>query len=200
MAQTKSTTGIILCGGKSSRMGTNKALLKINGKYIISYVIELLHPFCDEIILSNNTSELNFLGHKTVKDIFKDIGPISGIFSSLLKSKNNKNIILSCDTPFINSHLLSNLLSYSHNFDIVLPEFNNFLQPMTGVFKTGCLPIINKNIQEGVYTPPRIFEQCNLYKLKINSKNPFFSEHLFFNVNSPSDYTKAQELIKKIQP
>jgi len=197
MSQTKQITGIILCGGKSSRMGQNKALLKLNGKYIISYVIELLQPFCKEIIISTNTNELDFLQHRKVNDIYNDIGPISGIFSSLLKSTTNKNIVLSCDTPFINSNLLSELLSHSHNFDIVLPEFNNYLQTMTGFFSKNIIPVVNKEIKNKNYIPPKIFEKCKLKKLEINSKKRYFNKNIFFNINSLKDFSKAKEIMKK---
>jgi len=199
MSQTKQLTGIILCGGKSSRMGQNKALLKINEKYIIQYVVETLQPFCDEIILSTNTNELDFLNYLTVNDIYDNIGPISGIISSLLASKNSKNIIISCDTPFINKYLLGELLSYSHDFNIVLPEFNGYLQPMTGVFKKSIIPVIKNEIEKGNYIPPNIFEKCKLKKLEISPNNPKYHEHLFFNVNKPGDYSKAQEIIKNIE-
>ena len=199
MAQTKQLTGIILCGGKSRRMGKNKALLKINDKYVISYVIDLLQPFCDEIILSTNTNELDFLGYKTVKDLYDNICPISGIFSSLLKSKNKKNVILSCDTPFINGLLINELLSYLHTYDVVLPELNGYLQPMTGVFKKDIIPLVNKEIQEGNYIPPRIFEKCNLKKLKVERRSRYYHEDLFFNINKPVDFEKAKEIMNKIK-
>ncbi len=199
MSQTKQTTGIILCGGKSSRMGKNKALLKINDKYIISYVIELLQPFCSEIILSTNTCDLDFLSYRTIKDKFENIGPIAGILSALLESKNNKNIILSCDTPFINRLLISELLSYLHKYDIVLPELNGYLQPMTGVFKKDIIPILNTEIQKGNYVPPRIFEKCNLKKLKVENRSMYYYEYLFFNINNPKDYEKAQEIMKNVK-
>lgn len=199
MSQTKAVTGIILCGGESSRMGQNKALLKIKGKYIISYVIDTLQPFCDEIILSTNTKELDFLGYQTVNDKFKNIGPISGIYSALLESNNSRNIIISCDTPFINSHLLTDLLFYSEDYDIVLPEFNGYLQTMIGIFNKTCILVIEREISKGNYIPPRIYEQCNLNKLKITDKHPFYHQHLFFNVNSPEDFRKAQEIIKNIK-
>jgi len=199
MSQTKQKTGIILCGGKSSRMGKNKALLKINNKYVISYVIDILQPFCDEIILSTNTSDLDFLGYKTVPDKFENIGPIAGILSSLLESKNNKNIILSCDTPFINGLLINELFSYLHTHDVVLPELNGFLQPMTGVFKKDIIPTISTEIQNGNNIPPRIFEKCNLKKLKVESLARYYHEHLFFNINSPADFEKAKEIMNKIK-
>ncbi len=196
MSQTKQLTGIILCGGKSKRMGENKALLKINGKCIISYVVDILQPLCNEIIISTNNKELDFLPYRKVNDIFNDIGPISGIFSALLKSTTNKNIVLSCDTPFINSNLLNQMLSYSHSYDIVLPKFNNHLQTMTGFFSKNIIPAVNEEIGKGNYIPPKIYEKCKLKKIEIDKRNPYYNENLFFNINSQDDYKKAQEIEK----
>ncbi|MCF6240761.1 MAG: molybdenum cofactor guanylyltransferase, partial [Bacteroidales bacterium] len=99
MIDKNNITGIILCGGKSKRMGSNKALLQLNGKCIINYVTELLSNFCNEIIISTNSHELAFLKTELVADEFQTIGPIAGIYSALKHSKTEKNIILSCDTP-----------------------------------------------------------------------------------------------------
>ena len=194
--QQKQVTGIILCGGKSQRMGKNKALLELGGKYIISQVIDTLLPFCTEIIISTNTKELDFLGYRTISDEKNNIGPIAGIYSALKASKTNKNIILSCDTPFINSGLLIKMQEVSQGFEIILPVFQGYLQAMTGIFDKSVLPLIEKELSEGNYIPPRIFEKCNLNKLQIGKENSFYDKHLFFNINSPEDYQKAQEIIK----
>jgi molybdopterin-guanine dinucleotide biosynthesis protein A len=196
MEQTKQYTGIILCGGKSRRMGKNKALLELRGKYIISQVIDILLPLCNEIIISTNSKELDFLGYRTVSDEKSNIGPIAGIYSALKASKTNKNIIVSCDTPFINSGLLKKMQKISQDFEIVLPIFHGYLQPITGIFDKSILPLIEKELSQRNYIPPRIFEKCNLNKLKIDNASSFYNKHLFFNVNSPEDYQKAQEIIK----
>lgn len=192
----KQVTGIILCGGKSSRMGQNKALLSLGGKPIISQVLDTLKPFCNEVLISTNNNELAFLGYPIIKDVFEGIGPIAGILSALQKSKNETNIILSCDTPFVNKSFIHALLDKKDKFDVVLPEFEGYLQPMTGMFKKEIAPIIEKEIAGGNFIPPRIFEQCNLYRLKIDENSFCYHKNLFFNINSPADYQKAKEIIK----
>jgi molybdopterin-guanine dinucleotide biosynthesis protein A len=197
MKNTKKITGIILCGGKSRRMGNNKAFLKLNGKYIVSHVFEVLSALCKEIIISTNTKELAFLKGDLVADEFQNIGPIAGIYSALKHSKTEKNIILSCDTPFINTDILEYLLKNSENFDVVLPVFEDFLQPLTGIFNKTIIPIIENEITKGNYIPPRIFEKTNLNKLKIDKNIKGWHKHLFFNVNSPEDYEKAKLIIQE---
>ncbi len=198
MKNTENISGIILCGGKSKRMGKNKALLMLEEKYVITYVIELLSQFCNNLLISTNSKDLDFLKIKTVPDEFQNIGPIAGILSALRQSKTDKNIILSCDTPFINKDIIKYMLANSKNYDVVLPVFNEHLQPMTGIFSKNIIPLIENEIKAGNFIPPRIFEKGNLNKLKIDKNLKGWHKHLFFNINKPTDYEKAKEIIKNI--
>ncbi len=197
MKNTEKITGIILCGGKSRRMGSNKALLKLNGKYIVNHVFEVLSTLCKEIIISTNTNELSFLKADLVADEFQNIGPIAGIYSALKHSKTEKNIILSCDTPFISKGILEYMLKNSESFDVVLPVFEEFLQPMTGIFNKKIIPVIENEIKKGNHIPPKIFKKSNLNKLKIDKNTSGWHKHLFFNVNSLEDYEKAKQIMKE---
>lgn len=197
MKNTNKISGIILCGGKSRRMGKNKALLKLKGKYIIEHVYELLSTICNDIIISTNTNEINFLKAMFVADEIENIGPIAGIYSALKYSKTKKNIILSCDTPFININILKYMLKNAGSYDVVLPVFENYLQPMTGVFDKKLTELIEKEIKTGNYIPPKIFEKANLNKLKIDKNISGWHKHLFFNINSTADYEKAKQIVKE---
>ncbi len=198
MKNTENISGIILCGGKSKRMGKNKALLMLEEKHVIAYVIELLAQLCNNLLISTNSKDLDFLKIKTVPDEFQNIGPIAGILSALKQSKTDKNIILSCDTPFINKDIVKYMLANSKNYDVVLPVFNEHLQPMTGIFSKNIIPLIENEIKAGNFIPPRIFEKGNLNKLKIDKNLKGWHKHLFFNINNPTDYEKAKEIIKNI--
>ena len=190
----ENNTGIVLCGGKSRRMGSNKALLKLHGKYIISYPIKVLRKFSTQQIISTNNSDLDFLNIKTVADKYKNIGPIAGIYSVLKESSTQKNIILSCDTPFIDSATVEYMLEHSEGYEIVLPIYENHLQPMTGIFDKSIVFTIEKEILSGNYIPPRIFEKCKINKLIIPENISANYKHLFFNINSPADYEKAKKI------
>ena len=195
MIKKKAVTGIILCGGKSRRMGKNKALLKLKEKYIISYVVDILSGFCNKLILSSNSSDLKFLKIPVVEDEHKNIGPIAGIIAGLKASENQINIVFSCDTPFITSGFVEYMLSKADSVDVLLPVFDGFLQPMTGIFDKKIIPLIENEISKGNFVPPRIFEKANLRKLDINEQTPGYHRHLFFNINSPDDYRKAQKIV-----
>ena len=191
-------TGIILCGGKNSRMGKNKALLKIASKTIIEHIIETLEPLCDEILISTNSIDLDFLPQPKVPDIHQNIGPIAGFQSTLLRSKTDKNIIVSCDTPFITTSLLSHLIKNSASYDVVLPSYNKHLQPMIGYFNKNFVKIINQHINSGKTKPIQIFENANMLKVEITSKLPFYHPYLFFNINTKNEYEEAKRIHKSI--
>ncbi|MBN1251816.1 MAG: molybdenum cofactor guanylyltransferase [Bacteroidales bacterium] len=190
-------TGIVLCGGRSIRMGENKALLKLNNKFIISYVIDSLKEFCDEIILSTNSNELDFLNLKTIADEYKNIGPIAGILSGLESSKTDLNIIASCDTPFFSSDLINFLLKFSNQNEIVIPEFEDFLQPITGIFKKSVIKTIKQEIELGNHSPQKIIKKANLKIVKIDNSLNFFNNKLFMNINTKEDYENAKQIIDK---
>ena len=106
MSSIKNITGVILAGGKSSRMGTDKGVLELNGKKIIEHIIYSIKPVVDEIIIISNSNNYDYLGFKVYSDIIKERGPLAGIHTALTHTTTERNLIVSCDIPFINSELL----------------------------------------------------------------------------------------------
>ena len=103
-------TGVILAGGKSSRMGTDKGLLELNGKPLIQYAIDTLKSIGLEIIIISNNSDYEQFGFPVYPDIIPDKGPIGGVYTALSYSSTEKNLIVSCDTPFLSKKLLNYLI------------------------------------------------------------------------------------------
>ena len=93
-------TAIILAGGKSSRMGSDKGLVLLNGKPMISYIIEILKKMQIPIIIISNNENYKQFGLPVFADIIKEKGPLGGIYTGLKNSKTESNIIVSCDVPF----------------------------------------------------------------------------------------------------
>lgn len=185
-----------MCGGLSSRMGQNKALLKLGNFTIIEHVIEVLKPLCNDIILSVNNHDLDFLPYRKIKDIFDDIGPISGIYSTLMESETDENFIVSCDTPFINKELLSLFQSEAKNYDIVLPVYKNKIQPITGLFKKRVLWDIELQLEMKNYVPVNIFEKCNTKFIDIDDSVLPNADRIFLNINKTEDYQQALRMNK----
>lgn len=191
-------TGIVLCGGKSNRMGQNKALLKLGGVSLVEIAIHTLRKICDHIIISTNSPDLDYLPYQKVKDKIQGIGPISGIYSSLAISKTVHNLIMTCDTPFVSSEILQYLYLQSAAYEIVLPEFKGEIQSLTGYFNRSVLSFIEKEIQQEHYKPIQMFKQIKLKVIKTEDTLKFISEHTFFNINSMDDYREANRIYPNI--
>ncbi len=143
-------TGIILAGGKSSRMGTDKGFLKYNGKTFVQYSIDALHPLVSEILIVSDHTAYDSLGYKRITDIVKTAGPISGICSGLQASKTAYNLILSCDIPLISTTLLEQLIqAQDGNYDIVQAESDGKSMPLIALYKTHVKTIFRNLLQTG---------------------------------------------------
>lgn len=159
--------GILLCGGKSSRMGKDKALLEIKNKPMVSYPLKVLQQFCSGILISANDSRLNFFGYPIIRDEIKDIGPIGGIQACLKQSMYTQNLVLACDMPFITGELVSKMIAKAEKYDAVVPLVNHKAEPLYAIYKTSILPMINHCIDQQNYSLQKLLLKLNVYYLEV---------------------------------
>lgn len=190
-------TGIILAGGKSSRMGAEKGLQELSGKPLIQYAIDALSGLCNTIIISSSSEAYHSLGYKVVADVIPGIGPMGGIYSTLQQSKTEKNLILSCDLPFASAELMSYILENSKGYKVAVPWLGDqHYEPLCGFYHLSILTQINAFIENNNYKLPDLFNEININKLVINNKQDFYQEDLFLNVNSKHDLATAENLMR----
>ena len=194
-------TGIILSGGKSTRMGENKSLMKIGTKTIIEHVKDLMQSLFSKVILiTNDPDEYNFLNLEMHKDIYFRMGPLAGIHSGLTHSSTDKNFIISCDIPLMSSEMIRYLVDYNTNKLVTIAEADGFIQQLCGVYHKSCLPYaenilsINKNDEErGEVQKKRGCKVLGLIDIAgaeiIEAELlSFYKKDMFFNMNRRSDY------------
>ena len=139
MKKKSTITGIILAGGKSSRMGEDKGFLKLNGKTFMSSIIEALNPIVGEIIIVSNNSEYDVFNLKRVADSMEDSGPLAGLYSGLLHSETENNIVLSCDVPLISTSVLKKLLEGAPSeAEVIQFESEGKTMPLVAMYKKKC--------------------------------------------------------------
>ncbi len=196
----KDITGIILCGGKSSRMQTNKALLELGDKSVIEFVINKMKSVFSELILSANAiDDYSFLKLPIIQDAYLSKGPLGGIHAALKYSKTEKNFIIGCDMPLITAELINYLININSDKAILLPKANGRTQQLCGIYSKSIISEIenifnlsemDKSIKGSVHeligmVPTEFIDVEHL---------PFYNENMFLNMNSPAEY----ELIKNI--
>ncbi len=150
MRDKHNTTGIILAGGKSTRMGSDKGFVLYNDATFMSHVIAALQPFVSEIIIVSNHSEYDIFKLKRVKDKFEDAGPLAGLYSGLENSETEKNIVLSCDIPLINKTVLKVLVEgFDSEVDVVQLKSNSESMPLIAMYKKQTMYQILDLLEQG---------------------------------------------------
>jgi len=193
-------TGIILAGGKSSRMGKDKGLCEFNGKALVSYAIETLKPLCGKMIISANhfPEKYKQFGVPVISDEIKNIGPMGGIYTCLKHSTTRHNLVLSCDTPFVGTILLKHLLSQVHNEQVVAPAHNNSLiEPLSTYFATNVLDELKHSINNNDYKLINLFNRVRFKPVLMDAFLPFKTGYSFLNINKPEDLETAEKLISE---
>jgi len=194
-------TGIILAGGKSSRMGKNKSFLKIGDETIIERVRYLLQGiFKDVILITNDPDEYKFLDLPMFEDVYKHKGPLAGVHSGLVHSATDINFIISCDIPFMTKEMIKYLVDYRTSKLITIAKADGFIQQLAGKYSKACLNDAEKILKEQLEMERRDEIQqkrrCNVLKLidRVGAeiidaeKLSFYNEDLYFNMNKTEDY------------
>jgi molybdopterin-guanine dinucleotide biosynthesis protein A len=135
----KDITGIVLAGGKSSRMGSDKGLIKIDNKTFVENVIAAMEPLVNEIIIVSNNPEYDQFGYYRAEDEIKDSGPLAGLYSGLKQSNAKYNLVLSCDIPMIKTEILEKLIEADYkNYEVTQIESQNKTMPLIAIYKKQC--------------------------------------------------------------
>ena len=186
---------LILMGGKNSRMNGNvKGLLKIKNSTFLEKIQETLNDF-SSIYLSINDKfskeqKQNFenMGFKIIEDIYKEIGPLGGIYSSLLNCKEEYLFIIACDMPFITKNSIEVLCNkVDKNTDgVVFYDKNNKLYPLGAIYSKNVLPIIEEMIEKKYYKLSYLIEKSNF--VKINIEKTDIPLKVLSNINTLQEY------------
>ena len=180
-------TGIILAGGKSSRMGEDKGLVLLNGKPMIQYVIEALKEVVSDIIIISNNASYNKFRVPVYSDLIKDKGPVGGIYTGLYHSATELNFCISCDVPMISSDFILWLLKRSGNASITLPMYKDKIHQMIGVYSKQVL----SNFKESTETEHLKLSQVNKDMaceiIDIEKEYANFDELIFSNINTKNE-------------
>jgi molybdenum cofactor guanylyltransferase len=141
----KNITISILCGGKSSRMQSEKGLVYLGNKPFIEHILDSVLPISNSIQLITNTSDYDYLPFQKTRDIVISKGPLGGIYSALEHSKNELNMILSCDIPFITNTLLLELIQ-KHDTKKKASVLADSLRihPLIGIYSKKVLPVLKE--------------------------------------------------------
>jgi len=186
----RGVAGVILAGGRSSRMGRNKALLPYNGKPLIESVYRVMAELFDQVaIVTNNPEEYDFLPCLKIPDIHVGKGSIAGIHAGLQWSPEERIFVAGCDMPFLEKELVRHLAALSVNESGVVPCTPAGFEPLHAIYAKRLLPLLEEALKAD---RKRIIDLVELMEVKVVSAediaavSPQFRS--FINLNTPEDY------------
>ena len=182
MIDKKHITGIILAGGKSQRMGTDKGLILWNNKPFIQHIIKALTPITSKTIIVSNNKKHDAFGLTRIEDLIKNAGPVAGIYSGLKTSKTTYNLVLSCDIPLINTKILKQLIiNMDEDIDIVQIESKKQTMPLIALYKKHCETIFYQLLQEGERRLKVVVNTCKVKTIILDDNLNAYTK----NINTP---------------
>ena len=150
---------------------------------MIQYIIDTVTPLVDELIIISNNSEYKQFGHPVYEDLIKEKGPLAGIYTGLNYSKAEKNLVLSCDVPFVNTDLLKKLIENCNAVDVVIPEKENRTHQLIGVYDKSCSPSFKDELDNNQLKLKLAIEKLTYSVIDVN----YIDAQIFNNINSKND-------------
>jgi molybdopterin-guanine dinucleotide biosynthesis protein A len=177
-------TAIIMAGGNSTRMGTDKSMLPIDGRSIVERICERLSACFEQILISaGNKDKFEFLGYEVIPDKIPGQGPLMGIVSALQASSNELNFIVACDIPHIELRHVRRIISEAADgeYDIVVPVAGDGqYEPLFAVYRKNTLRVVNKVLAAGGRKISDVFALCNVKKIDLGAD--------LVNLNTTAEY------------
>ncbi len=196
--QSPGVSGIILAGGKSARMGAIKALLKVGPHLIIERIAAVLRTQVDELlIVTDRPHDLARYGDKTVNDIMTGRGPLGGIHAGLFHARCSRALVVACDMPFISARLAALLLREVPGYDVVVPRYRGYPEPLFALYGKSCLAPIERYLLHGYNKITGFYPQVHvryLEEIEMKAVEPDL-ERVFFNINTPGDLSRARLMV-----
>jgi molybdopterin-guanine dinucleotide biosynthesis protein A len=186
-------TGIVLAGGESRRMGRDKAFLTLEGIPLIEHVLRALRAvFPRIIIVTNDPASYVSYGAVVVTDAVDKQGPLTGIYSGLLHSRDDYNFVVACDMPFLNPGLITYMAGLTHGHDIVAPMVAGYLEPLHAFYHRRLLPVIEERLGQDARQIRGIFSEARVHYVAETQIDRYDPERRSFkNLNTPEEYKEA---------
>ncbi len=192
-------TGAILAGGRSRRMGSNKAVLPFGGRRLIEHALDILRPlFSETLIVADEAAPYAGLGVPVRVDALRDKGPVEGIRTALASSSHPRTFCLACDMPLAKPAAIALLCRLAPEFDVVVPRTAAGYEPLHAVYSRSCLPHLERLLRGGRLRVDELFSAVRVRRVEVGELRRLDPDLTgFFNVNTPEELAAAWTLLEK---
>jgi molybdopterin-guanine dinucleotide biosynthesis protein A len=189
-------TAFVLAGGKSSRMGSDKAFLRLGDETLLSQALKLGGTVAEAVWIVGDAKKFAAFG-RVVEDVYRDRGPLGGIHAALSGSTTELNLMLAVDLPFVTQKLLQYVLSRALESGamVTVPRTGSGVQPLCAVYRRGFAEVAEQSLLEGKNKIDSLFARVDTCVIEESELvRAGFSEQMFRNLNTPEELEKAKEL------
>ena len=194
------TTGVVLAGGRSSRMGRNKALLDVGGRRIVDRVFDALGSVTDRILVVRADDPwiddiAAARGALVVQDRYPGAGSLGGIYTGLAAAGGEAAFTVACDMPFLRADVARLVIGRAAEGDVVIPRLGDQLETMHAVYTKRCLPHMEERLRAGRLKIVGFFDRVRVVEVpEADVRRVADPEVVFMNVNTPDELAHAREI------
>lgn len=195
----------ILAGGHSTRMGVDKALLRLTatGPTLIELVLAAVRAVADDVTIVVNDGRLDFLGTRTTPDQIPGAGALGGIYSAVAAAEHDHCLVVACDMPFLNPALLGAMAALPRDYDVLAPLLpvrehrqrttGGVYETLHGIYGRAALPAMRERLEAGEFRIVGFFPAVRVVAFPIERIRQFDPDlRSFFNANTPERLAEAR--------
>jgi len=190
-------TAFLLAGGKSTRMGADKAFVRLDGRMLLERALELARSVASDVRIVGESAKFAPFA-PVVEDVFRECGPLGGIHAALRASRTELNVILAVDVPFVSGALLEYLIKRargSAQATVTVAKTGGGWQPLCAVYRLEFVDAAEKALREGRYRIDALFEEARTQVIGGEELDAAgFSLNMFRNLNTREELEAAREL------
>jgi molybdenum cofactor guanylyltransferase len=189
--------GLVLAGGKSSRMGMDKSFLRYHKQRQFELCFDLLSKHCEQTFISirdEQSQRQEYQGFSTIVDEYKNVGPLSGILSAMKLFPDKAWLVLACDLPFVRSETIQHLIECRNSSKTATCYHNSenkYPEPLCAIYEPNFFSKIYDFYKAGCYCPREILKRSDIELI------PLLNNLDLNNINTVLEYQQALELLEK---
>ena len=187
-----SVSAAIMAGGKSRRMGQDKAWIELAGRPLIARVAAVLGEVADEVIVVANDERYASLGLRVVPDRFPEGGALGGIATGVGAATHDCVLVAACDMPFLSVAVWRVLLDHRDEADVVIPRVGGELETMHALYTRACVSPMERALAAGKMRIISFFDEVRVREVaepELRGADPTL--RAFTNVNTPEELASA---------
>ncbi len=190
-------TAAIIAGGQATRLGgLDKWALAVGGKRIIDRQLSVLRHVAEHIlIVTNDPHPFRGSGLRVCADLIPGAGPLSGVYTALVRAPTEHTVVVACDLPFLTTSFLRHLVTRVGRTDAAVPRTAAGPQPLCAVYARSCIGPIRSRLERGAFQVSALEQAIRVTHIDAPEIAPFDPhDTLFLNVNTPGDHRRARAL------